>query len=61
MNDQAFKLLMNRFNQQDKELLAIKRDIKEMLKFKWQIIGGSVVISTMASVVIQFIIHVVKQ
>jgi hypothetical protein len=61
MNDQAFKLLIQRFNQQDKELRDMKKDIKEMLKFKWQIIGGSVAISTMASIVIQFIMKVVAQ
>jgi hypothetical protein len=56
MNDQAFKLLMQRFTQQDKEIALMRKDIQAMLKFKWQIIGGSVVISTFASLIMQVVV-----
>jgi ABC-type dipeptide/oligopeptide/nickel transport system permease component len=33
-------------------------DVKQMLEFKWQIIGGSVVISAIVGIVLQIIIAV---
>jgi len=45
------------------DLQSVKADIKEingkideMLAFKWQIVGGSVVISLIVGIVLQFII-----
>lgn len=49
MDDQLFQYL-----QQD--IQEMKSDIKTLLAFKWQILGGSAVISILVSIVFQIIL-----
>lgn len=37
------------------DIREIKSDIKQLLSFKWKIIGGSVGISTLISVLVAFV------
>ena len=60
MNDQAFKLLMERFNQQDRELMYIKKDIKSLLQFKWQIIGGAATLSAFTTILVNGLIYILN-
>jgi len=49
MDDQLFQLIKT-------DIDEMKKDIKTLLAFKWQIISGSVVISAIVGVVIQIAI-----
>ena len=49
VSDQAFELLLEKFRDTDKRLDTIDEKMDELLSFKWKIIGGSVVISTLLS------------
>jgi len=55
MDSQAFQLLMSKLSEQDKRFDEIDQKIDVLLRFKWQIIGGSVILSTVITVVIQII------
>jgi hypothetical protein len=45
MDEQAFSFLKTILSKQDDEIQEIKSDVKKLLKFKWQIIGGSLFFS----------------
>lgn len=64
MNDQVFKLLVDKIDKVDRdienlktiELLDLKNDVKEVKQFKWQIMGGTAVVSTIVGIVIQILL-----
>lgn len=65
MNEQILELLKDKINAVDARVGRLENsvnevgsDVKEMLKFKWQIIGGSVVISAVVGVAIQILITI---
>ena len=43
------------FEQIDKRFDAIDKNLSEILKFKWQIVGGSVVLSLIVTILIQVV------
>ena len=49
MDDQLFAYLQD-------DIREMKSDIKTLLAFKWQILGGSAVISVLVSIVFQIIL-----
>lgn len=40
------------------DIKEIKSDIKELLGFKWQIIGGSVVVSVVVGLAVQYLLNI---
>jgi len=46
-----------RFNNIDNRFDAIDDNLKEILKFKWQIVGGSVALSVLMTLLIQLTIY----
>lgn len=60
MDDQVFSLLNDKIEAVDKKVDGIASDVKEMLAFKWQIIGGSVVVSLIVGVAIQLLLGLLK-
>ena len=61
MDDQVFELLNDKINKVEQKVDLIGVDVKEMLSFKWQIVGGSVVISLIIGLAIQLILGVVNK
>lgn len=64
MNEQVIELLRDKIDNVDRKVDEVKgdvkdirEDVKEMLAFKWQIVGGSLVCSVLASILIQFILN----
>jgi ABC-type antimicrobial peptide transport system permease subunit len=43
------------------DLREVKKDVKSLLQFKWQLMGGTVVISLIVGVVIQLVIGLVAR
>ncbi len=39
----------------------VKADIKALLSFKWQLMGGTVVASTIMSILIAFCVHILAK
>ncbi len=58
MDQIVVDLLTNAIDKVDKKVDSIDEKVDQMLQFKWQIVGGSVVISAVASVIISLIIAV---
>ncbi len=63
MDTQIVDLLKDKIDKVDERvgrlegsISQVGHDVKEMLEFKWQIIGGSVVISAFVGIAIQFLI-----
>jgi hypothetical protein len=56
MGDQLIDWLKEDLQSVKADVKEINGKIDEMLEFKWQIVGGSVVISLIVGVVLQFII-----
>ena len=44
-----------RFNNIDNRFDAIDKNLSEILKFKWEIVGGSVVLSLIVTILIQVV------
>jgi len=44
-----------RFNNIDNRFDAIDKNLSEILKFKWEIVGGSVVLSLIVTIIIQVV------
>lgn len=61
VNEQVFELLKEKINAVEADVAEIKADVKEMLAFKWQIIGGSVVVSAIVGVAIQVVISILSK
>lgn len=57
MDEQIVELLRDKIDRVDAKVDEVRADVKEMLAFKWQIVGGSLVCSVLASVLIQFLIN----
>lgn len=49
MDDQLFQMIMDRFGKLDNK-------VDDLLKFKWQIMGGTAVVSTIVGIGIQILI-----
>lgn len=49
MDEQVFQLIVD-------DIKEMKKDIKEMLQFKWQIVGGSIVVSLVVSLLTSILI-----
>lgn len=45
MNEQAFELLLEKHRESDRRQERIEQKVDELLAFKWQMLGGTVVIS----------------
>jgi len=58
MDMQAFELLLEKFRDTDKRLDTIDEKMDELLSFKWKIIGGSVVISTLFTFLVSVLMKV---
>lgn len=66
MNEQVFKLLVDKIDKVDRdienlktiELLDLKNDVKEVKQFKWQIMGGTSVVSVIVGIVIQILLAI---
>lgn len=58
VSDQAFELLLEKFRDADKRLDTIDEKMDELLSFKWKIIGGSVVISTLFTFLVSVLMKV---
>ena len=58
VSDQAFELLLEKFRETDKRLDTIDEKMDELLSFKWKIIGGSVVISTLFTFLVSVLMKV---
>ena len=58
VSDQAFELLLEKFRDTDKRLDTIDEKMDELLSFKWKIIGGSVVISTLFAFLVSVLMKV---
>lgn len=58
VSDQAFELLLEKFRDTDKRLDTIDEKMDELLSFKWKIIGGSVVISTLFTFLVSVLMKV---
>lgn len=56
MNEQVFKLLNDKIDKVEIKVDKMATNVEKMLAFKWQIVGGSVVISLLAGLVVQIII-----
>jgi hypothetical protein len=54
MDDQLFQMMTE-------DMKEMKKDIKTLLAFKYQIIGGSFIVSLIASVVFQIIISIINK
>ena len=54
--DNAIEWLKNDIQEVKTDMKEIRKDVAEMLQFKWQIIGGSVVISAVVGVLIQLLL-----
>ena len=46
---------MDRIQRIEDDVHEIKKDVKELLKFKWQVIGGSIVISVIITIAFQVV------
>lgn len=55
MDTQAFELLMEKLRDNDKRLEQMDEKLDELLAFKWKIIGGSVVLSTIFSFIVSLV------
>lgn len=49
MNEQAFELLMSMISE-------MRKDIKELMSFRWKVVGGIVVFNLIFGLVAQFVI-----
>lgn len=49
-----------KFDKLDTKLNAVSNDVNEMLKFKWQIMGGSAVLAAAASLLVTILINLIK-
>lgn len=60
MNDQTFELLNEKINKVESKVDDVAKDVKEMLAFKWQIIGGTMVVSAIIGIVIQVLLALIN-
>ena len=58
MNEQVFILLNDKIDAVEKKVDKISENVDQMLAFKWQIIGGSVVVSLIAGFAVQVLLVV---
>lgn len=49
MNEQAFELLLEKHRDADRRAERMEEKLDELLSFKWKIVGGSAVLSIIAS------------
>lgn len=56
MSEQLIEWLKEDLQSVKSDVKEINAKVDEMLAFKWQIVGGSVVISLVVGVILQFII-----
>ncbi len=49
MNEQAFELLLEKHRESDRRAERMEEKLDELLSFKWKIVGGSAVLSIVAS------------
>lgn len=56
MSEQLIEWLKEDIKSVKEDVKEINAKVDEMLAFKWQIVGGSVVISLIVGVILQFII-----
>ena len=45
MNEQAFELLLEMHRESDRRQERIEHKVDELLAFKWQMLGGTIVVS----------------
>jgi hypothetical protein len=55
MNEQLFELIKQRFESVEKQITGLDSKVDELLSFKWQIIGGSVLMSVILSIVVTLV------
>jgi hypothetical protein len=56
MDQIVVELLTQKIDKVDQKVDFVASDVKELLKFKWQIIGGSAVISAVVTIIMQIIL-----
>lgn len=47
---------MDRIARIEDDLKEVKKDVKELLRFKWQMVGGSIAASLIVGVLVQIIL-----
>lgn len=57
MDDQAFKLLMNKIEEQDMKFKEMDEKLDELLAWKWKLAGATLVMSTIGGLVVQLFLH----
>jgi hypothetical protein len=55
MNEQAFELLLEKHREADRRAERIEEKLDELLSFKWKIVGGSAVLSMLASFLVSLV------
>lgn len=60
MDDQAFKLLIEKLRDVDEKINCVEDKVDEILRFKWQVIGGSVFLSILLTAVINITAIIVR-
>lgn len=55
MNEQAFELLLEKHREADRRSERIEEKLDELLSFKWKIVGGSAVLSMLASFLVSLV------
>lgn len=53
MDEQLFQLLMDKFDGIKNEVDEVKRDVKTLINFRWQVTGGIIVLNVLFGIVIQ--------
>lgn len=56
MDDQAFRLLMEKFREQDERFNDIEAKLEELLNWKWKLAGATLVISGICGLVVQIVL-----
>lgn len=54
MDEQLFQLLMDKFDGIKTEVDEVKRDVKTLINFRWQVTGGIIVLNVLFGIVIQW-------
>jgi hypothetical protein len=61
MDEQVFHLINDKIKTVEAKVDDVAKDVKQMLAFKWQIIGGSVVMSAIVGVGIQIFLALINK
>lgn len=55
MNEQAFELLLEKHRESDRRQERMEQKIDELLAFKWQMLGGTVIVSILFNVGVSYL------